>query len=91
MGESTKQRPPVSLFSRDTKSRQLMDSKIFDQVIENAELPWTMEDAYAHNAGAEEIAEMIAKRRDLCKLRLVARGWKHGGKWRSIISQRISD
>jgi hypothetical protein len=49
-----------------------------------------MIDAYANNDGAEEIAEMIAKRRALCKLRLVARGWKNGGKWRSILLRNIS-
>jgi hypothetical protein len=49
-----------------------------------------MIDAYVHNDGAEEIAEMIAKRRALCKLRLVARGWKNGGKWRFDRSRDIS-
>jgi hypothetical protein len=49
-----------------------------------------MIDAYVHNDGAEEIAEMIAKRRALCKLRLVARGWKNGGKWRFGCLRNIS-
>jgi len=53
-----------------------------DHVVEDTELYWTFQDAWINKPGAEEIAQMISKRMNLCKMRQVARGWRYGGKWR---------
>jgi hypothetical protein len=66
-------------------------SKIFDHVVEGTEMHWSMDSAWGYRPGSAETALAITRRRALCELRLVARSWKSGGRWRFDLSQPSAD